>query len=489
MGDIKGIGDFNWNKSNLTHITRLYQHNHMVTVKSYFSGKDNLQKVILKHLDTAEKSIHVAVAWFTDVKLFAKLLEKADAGISVNLIITKHDFNTQSRNNYTELKSFGGFFAELGDDNNLMHHKFCVIDNSTVLTGSFNWTKRANTSNSETLMVIQNDLPQAAAFYTEFEALKKLAGYIEVVKNVDIAKTLKTFELFRAFLNMGEPNKIAPYLVDIRDNKEVDGITQLIISGKFDEALPEIDAYVKKYSQLINISVYEREYLKTQIKLLNESIKQLEIEVNEVEATIAQYEHRYFLEINPILMQILQLKKKIFEKLKRYGVIDTTYEDLEREYNERKREFEVEKEKVVPNLNSEEELDLKKMYREGAGLCHPDSSTCIYEDKKVAESVFSKFTDAYKAKDIETVRAMLEDLRMGKPISENYDAQKHEKLRARFEALKQKYDALSLHLSNLKTSEPFKTIQGLKDWDAHFSKLKLQAETNLLEIKEKFVKK
>lgn len=460
----------------------------MVSVKSYFSGKDNLQKVILKHLDTAEKSILVAVAWFTDVKLFAKLLEKAEAGVSVNLIITKHEFNTQSRNNYTELKSFGGFFAELGDDNNLMHHKFCVIDHSTVLTGSFNWTKRANTGNSETLMVIENDLPQAAAFSSEFEALKKLAGFIDVAKNADIAKTLKTFELFRAFLNMGEPNKIAPYLTDIRDNKEVEGIVQLIISGKFVEAIAGIDSYVKKYSQLINISLYEREYFKTQIKLLNESIKQLEIEINEVEATIAQYNHRYFLEINPILMQIILLKKKIFEKLKKYGVIDMTYEELENEYNTRTKEYEEEKEKNIPDLSLQDEATLKQMYREGAALCHEDSSTCIYEDKKVANAMFSKFTEAYKAKDIETVRAMLEDLRMGKPFSEDYDAYQDEKLRARFEMLKQRYSSLSLRLNIIKTNEPYPTIESLDDWNGHFSKLKVEAESKLKELTEQFVK-
>ena len=56
------------------------------------SQKDNLQKVILEHLDTAKISVSVAVAWFTDVKLFKKLLQLQENGIKVELIITNHNF-------------------------------------------------------------------------------------------------------------------------------------------------------------------------------------------------------------------------------------------------------------------------------------------------------------------------------------------------------------------------------------------------------------
>lgn len=37
-----------------------------------------------------------------------------------------------------------------------MHHKFFVIDNKTVITGSFNPTKAADYSNDDNLVVIRN---------------------------------------------------------------------------------------------------------------------------------------------------------------------------------------------------------------------------------------------------------------------------------------------------------------------------------------------
>src|SRR5690554_5334822 len=116
---------------------------------SYFSSNTNLRNIILDRLDLAEHSIFVAVAWFTDTIIFNKLLSKQEEGVEVQVIITNHEFNKQSRNNYALIISNGGFFVEIGDDYKLMHNKFCIIDHNFILNGSFNWTKKANDSNNE----------------------------------------------------------------------------------------------------------------------------------------------------------------------------------------------------------------------------------------------------------------------------------------------------------------------------------------------------
>ena len=46
-----------------------------------------------------------------------------------------------------------------------LHHKFAVIDNKTVITGSFNWSPSATHTNDETLLVIES--PQVAAHFTQ----------------------------------------------------------------------------------------------------------------------------------------------------------------------------------------------------------------------------------------------------------------------------------------------------------------------------------
>ena len=45
-----------------------------------------------------------------------------------------------------------------------LHHKFAVIDNTTVITGSFNWSPAAAHTNDETLLVIHS--PTLAAHFS-----------------------------------------------------------------------------------------------------------------------------------------------------------------------------------------------------------------------------------------------------------------------------------------------------------------------------------
>lgn len=51
-----------------------------------------------------------------------------------------------------------------------MHHKFAIVDNQVVLTGSFNWTVQAQRSNRENLH-ISSDSQMVHSFKQEFEQL------------------------------------------------------------------------------------------------------------------------------------------------------------------------------------------------------------------------------------------------------------------------------------------------------------------------------
>ena len=54
-----------------------------------------------------------------------------------------------------------------------MHNKFCVIDLSVVITGSFNWTAQAVQHNQENILFFENkDI--AKVYAEEFEKLWNL---------------------------------------------------------------------------------------------------------------------------------------------------------------------------------------------------------------------------------------------------------------------------------------------------------------------------
>ena len=140
-------------------------------ISSHFN---NIQDTIKSHLETAQTAIHVAVAWFTDSTLFDVLCQKASLGISVNVILIEDEINLRHNPiNFNLLKNLGGnvkLIAPEGDKKNIMHHKFCIIDFETTITGSYNWSKKAQ-GNSENITIIQNSPDFSKDFIDAFNIL------------------------------------------------------------------------------------------------------------------------------------------------------------------------------------------------------------------------------------------------------------------------------------------------------------------------------
>ena len=77
--------------------------------QSYF---DNIQQELADELRQARHTIFAAVAWFTDYTLLGILEDKARKGISVQLVISAHDFNEHDR--YQTLSDLGGEIYVVG---------------------------------------------------------------------------------------------------------------------------------------------------------------------------------------------------------------------------------------------------------------------------------------------------------------------------------------------------------------------------------------
>ena len=52
-----------------------------------------------------------------------------------------------------------------------MHHKFAIVDGTTLVNGSFNWTRQAVLGNQENVVVTKGDPALVSAFAEEFERM------------------------------------------------------------------------------------------------------------------------------------------------------------------------------------------------------------------------------------------------------------------------------------------------------------------------------
>ncbi len=142
---------------------------------------ENIHIQIIKHISQAESDLKICVAWFTDVDIYNSILKVQKKGVSVYVIIANHEFNKKSKVDFKALLQNNGDVGYIGNINDsatdkLMHNKFCIIDNKSVITGSYNWTFKAR-MNDENIIVIQNQPSIISKFSDKFESIKPQYGF------------------------------------------------------------------------------------------------------------------------------------------------------------------------------------------------------------------------------------------------------------------------------------------------------------------------
>ena len=108
---------------------------------------------------------------FTHDTLGAAIRDCFEVGVDVQGIFEKRQVN----NRYAEYKSMkdAGLSVTLDENRGAMHHKVIVIDGETVVTGSYNFSKNAETRNSENLLIIKGNQELAAAYVAEFQRIAR----------------------------------------------------------------------------------------------------------------------------------------------------------------------------------------------------------------------------------------------------------------------------------------------------------------------------
>lgn len=161
-------------------IARLENDESPETIQQINAHFEGIQQQIIEEINKAQHLIWVAVAWFTNKKLFNRLAHRKYEGLTVELILLDDSINRNSGIQYDKYLTVHWVSKEKIDKK--MHNKFCVIDLKTCITGSYNWTTMAEYSNKENISIIK-DLKTTGDYATEFIKIRK-----ELSDNINTTK-------------------------------------------------------------------------------------------------------------------------------------------------------------------------------------------------------------------------------------------------------------------------------------------------------------
>ncbi|MFH2120798.1 MAG: phospholipase D-like domain-containing protein [Pseudomonadota bacterium] len=451
--------------------------------QAYF---DDIQLHILYELRKATTSIHIAVAWFTDPEIFEQLCQKAGSGVRVELIVVNDSINRKSGIEHERLRNLGGVFMMVGDKKKssaIMHNKFCVIDGATVITGSYNWSRQAQ-QNSENITIISDHPELARQFIQEFESIFERHSGKGVV-GADLGKIVARLEALRLVIELDDEDDIELHLNKLKkllsggdEYAEVNEIIARIEMDQLDQATNYIETFVRSRKQIAVYLDPDIPELTLELKTMEIQVGALEDEKTELEKLLHIYNYRHAAEVGEIIRRILLLRRdQLKGEAKQDESKEDEYQEARKDYEEYDRDYQETSMKELFKITEAEQQELKATFRACSKMCHPD--VVALEFKGEATIMFAKLSEANEKNDIAAVKAIYEQLQKGifAPMSATVsDAQKLHKQVVR---MRGKVKDLAVAIFTIRSSEAYRKVVAIKDWDEYFARLKEQLQTEL----------
>ncbi|UTW66470.1 DUF1669 domain-containing protein [bacterium SCSIO 12643] len=134
----------------------------------YFSPGSECKNAIIHHIQQARSNLKICLFTISDNDISSEIVDAHLRGINVQIITDDQKMYDMG----SDIRLFRKRNIPIKVDCHYghMHHKFCIIDNEHVITGSYNWTKSAEDRNYENI-IINTELNIIKAFENEFNEL------------------------------------------------------------------------------------------------------------------------------------------------------------------------------------------------------------------------------------------------------------------------------------------------------------------------------
>jgi mitochondrial cardiolipin hydrolase len=136
--------------------------------RAYFSPGNDCLNAILESINSATHSLKVCVFTISDDRISEALVNAFEKGITVKILTDNEKLFDKGSD--IRMLATVGIPLRVDITQNHMHHKFAIIDNEAILTGSYNWTRSAANYNHENVL-ITHDRDTVLAYCQQFDLL------------------------------------------------------------------------------------------------------------------------------------------------------------------------------------------------------------------------------------------------------------------------------------------------------------------------------
>ncbi|MCI0458197.1 MAG: phospholipase D family protein [Gemmataceae bacterium] len=140
------------------------------SVSAHFSPRGGCQEAIARELKKARREILVQAYSFTADPLTYALIEAKKRGVHVDVLLDRS--NEQERSSDLRVFLDQGLAPLIDPGHAIAHNKVMIIDQKTVITGSYNFTNQAEEENAENLLILKGNAELVRMYRQNFLAHK-----------------------------------------------------------------------------------------------------------------------------------------------------------------------------------------------------------------------------------------------------------------------------------------------------------------------------
>jgi phosphatidylserine/phosphatidylglycerophosphate/cardiolipin synthase-like enzyme len=136
------------------------------SIDVFFSPKGGCTEAVVRAINAARHEVLVQAYSFSSKPIAEALIAAKTRGVQVTVLLDK----SNEAEAYSDLPLFleQGLAPLIDAHHAIAHNKVMVIDRTTVVTGSFNFTHQAEAENAENLLVIRGNAALAKAYHDHF---------------------------------------------------------------------------------------------------------------------------------------------------------------------------------------------------------------------------------------------------------------------------------------------------------------------------------
>lgn len=141
------------------------------TTEVFFSPNGGATDAVVREISAAREEIFILAYSFTSKPIATALLDAHKRDVKIIAVLDKRQ--RSEKHSAAPLISNAGIPVLIDTRHAIAHNKVMIMDRSTLITGSFNFTAAAEGKNAENLLVMKGNQPLIDQYLRNFETHKE----------------------------------------------------------------------------------------------------------------------------------------------------------------------------------------------------------------------------------------------------------------------------------------------------------------------------